>query len=193
MAAPSPRPKLHIPEHATTEKVSSWARLAPASAISFAALQAKRAAAAEAERVAAEEQAAAARVEAAEALCTQLRALEPEASAPTIDTASPPFPRLGVSLALLHLFATLVPKGTTTAEACFGFFMTLTARAWSHGSESQYRMLTFCRHVICRSTKQPSARLYMMFRSSLSGFRTHPDVQFERTQLPPSSVDMYVA
>ena len=140
MAAPAPRPKLHIPEHATTEKVSSWARLAPASAISFAALQAKRAAAAEAERVAAEEQAAAARVEAAEALCTQLRALEPEASAPTIDTASPPFPRLGVSLALLHLFATLVPKGTTTAEACFGFFMTLTARARSSVADGLVRL-----------------------------------------------------
>ena len=137
MAAPAPRPKLHIPEHATTEKVSSWARLAPASAISFAALQAKRAAAAEAERVAA---AAAARVEAAEALCTQLRALEPEASAPTIDTASPPFPRLGVSLALLHLFATLVPKGTTTAEACFGFFMTLTARACSSVADGLVRL-----------------------------------------------------
>ena len=60
-----------------------------------------------------------------QALVTQLRALEPVDAAAAKDT-NPPFPKLGVSLALLHLFAAFVPKGATTAEACFNVFKTLT-------------------------------------------------------------------
>ena len=67
---------------------------------------------------------------AVQALCTQLCSLEPPAATVVNDT-SPPFPRLGVSLALLHLLAPLVPDGATTAEACFNTFKPLAARARS--------------------------------------------------------------
>ena len=67
---------------------------------------------------------------AVQALCTQLCSVEPPAATVANDT-SPPFPRLGVSLALLHLLAPLVPDGATTAEACFNTFKPLSSRARS--------------------------------------------------------------
>ena len=76
---------------------------------------------------------------AVQALCSQLGALEPPA-AELADDTNPPFPRLGVSLALLHLLAPLVPDGATTAEACFNTFKPLVASALSSVADCLVRL-----------------------------------------------------
>ena len=75
-----------------------------------------------------------------QALCRNLRALEPVEAVATTSATSPPFPRLGLSLAFLLLMAPLVPEGATTAEACFYLFMSLTPRALSSVADGLVRL-----------------------------------------------------
>ena len=49
-------------------------------------------------------------------LCRNLRALEPVAAAATTSAPSPPFPKLGLSLAFLLLMAPPVPEGASEEE-----------------------------------------------------------------------------